>query len=540
MMPTHSSAAGRPIRILFWIVIITIYVLLRLNPVGIPLDRDEGIFGLIGSAILGGEWPYRDLIDHKPPLVFLIYSFCLWIFPPTAMGIHVFLHIYNFCTLCVLFAFSLRVSGRSAASWTAFAYAVFSINPMVQGFTASTEMFMLLPLCLSLLLAWMGTEDGKPQGIYLALSGVFAAAACWIKQPAFFSVLFTLTIIFYRLCFSRQNEWLFTPLIKALFFWGLGGLALSTIIVAPFAVAGLFEEFFYWSFLHNFYYANQLAWPVQLIMFSDGLVRVVANSPVMLALTCLCILVKSRDSDLPKAYWFLFLLLSALGVSLGYAYAHYYAQLLPAIALLVGLSSASLCRRFSQSWPKLLPATLAGLIVVGQVLPNLGYHLLITPERYSRHFFGINPFPESVEIAKFLNSRTMDDDSIFIFGSEPQILLLAERKSASAFGMIYPLMRRQYIDHQVYQNKTIEQIQTNKPAYIVWVMVPTSLLWDQEADLPILQFLNAYGEKNYRMDGLLLFNHQVQEWQWQPNVNMDTGRVDMATPHIALYKRISE
>jgi hypothetical protein len=84
------------------------------------------------------------MIDHKPPLVFLIYSFCLWLFPPTALGIHTFLHLYNFITLIVLFVFADRVLGRSAAYWATFSYAVFSINPMIQGFTASTDTLQVL------------------------------------------------------------------------------------------------------------------------------------------------------------------------------------------------------------------------------------------------------------------------------------------------------------------------------------------------------------------------------------------------------------
>ena len=79
--------------------IIFVYILLRINPIGIPLDRDEGVFGLIGRSILEGGVPYQEAIDHKPPMIFLIYAFALTIFPPTALGIHLFLHLYNFITL---------------------------------------------------------------------------------------------------------------------------------------------------------------------------------------------------------------------------------------------------------------------------------------------------------------------------------------------------------------------------------------------------------------------------------------------------------
>jgi hypothetical protein len=532
----YKPSHGRFALLLFWSAIVVVYILLRLNPAGIPLDRDEGIFGLVGRTILDGGWPYQDMIDHKPPLIFLIYSFCLWLFPPTALGVHGFLHLYNFITLCVLFCFADRAIGRLTACWTAFIYAVFSINPMVQGFTASTEMFMLLPLSLSLLLAWQGTETGRLRAIYLFLSGFSAAAACWIKQPAFFSALFSLIIIVYRLYSDRTSDWMI-PALQAVFLWLLGGTVLSAAIIAPFAAAGLFEDFFYWSFQHNLAYAGQLPWSFRLASFGDGLIKVVVNSPVIFALVCLGLFVQPRRIALPYGFWLLFLLLSALGCCLGYAYAHYYAQLLLALSLLAGLSSARLMQCFALTHPRAIPAALAGMILAGQILPNLNYHLAMSPEHYSRHFFGTNPFPESVEIASFLADRTREDDKIFIFGSEPQILLLAERDSASAFGMIYPLMSKQYRNHELFQQQAIQQIEAVEPAYLVYVMVPTSLLWDRKAELHILQYLNQYQKLHYDLDGLLLFNFETRAWEWQASVNLQSNGVPATPTYIALYRR---
>src|SRR2546430_16590114 len=53
--------------------------------------------------------------------------------------------------------------------------------------------------------------------------------------------------------------------------------------------------------------------------------------------------------------------------------------------------------------------------------------------------YGFNPFPESVALARLLRDHSTPDDRIFIFGSEPQILFYAGRRSASRYVFLYPL-----------------------------------------------------------------------------------------------------
>ena len=84
-----------------WIAICLVYILIRLNTVSIPLDRDEGIFGYAGQVILNNGLPYRDVFDHKPPVAFYLNALALLFVPPTSTGIHTFLHVYNFLTLIV-------------------------------------------------------------------------------------------------------------------------------------------------------------------------------------------------------------------------------------------------------------------------------------------------------------------------------------------------------------------------------------------------------------------------------------------------------
>ena len=143
----------------------------------------------MGQLIRDGGLPYRDGLDHKPPAAFYINALALQFVPCTARGIHVFLLIYNFLTLLCLFSIA-RIYFRSIAAglWCAFCFAVFSANPDIQGFTASTEMWALLPISASLLAAVVAIRRHKL--VYLLLSGAAGSIACWTKQTMAASILF--------------------------------------------------------------------------------------------------------------------------------------------------------------------------------------------------------------------------------------------------------------------------------------------------------------------------------------------------------------
>ena len=100
------------------------YITLRLNLIHIPIERDEGIFGYMGSAILNGDLPYKDYFDTKPPLIFYIYAFMLLFVPQDQIGIHTFLHIYNFFTLITIYYTSkVLFNDTKAGLFSAFTYA---------------------------------------------------------------------------------------------------------------------------------------------------------------------------------------------------------------------------------------------------------------------------------------------------------------------------------------------------------------------------------------------------------------------------------
>ncbi len=485
--------------ILFWALITVIYVLLRVHIVGVPLDRDEGAFGYIGQVIINHGVPYMDVFDHKPPLVFYVYAFALLIVPPTAAGIHLFLHAYNFLTIVSLFFLAKVYFGSdSAGLWTALIYAVFSASPAIQGLTASAEMFMLLPITLSLLLAVLSV---RRKSLSLAFaSGIFSALAFWMKQTAAFGGLFVFLYLTAGLLSRGNGEGETRRIsIRMMLAWLAGGAFVSLGVTVYFYWKGVFREFFYWSFIHNIYYAERVdaALNFQILLLrvkdvlKDGFVPVAAG---------ICYGVYSIARRDRRGYFTVsFVLFSLLGAVPGFAYKHYFAQIAPSVALAGGFAAWDLIGKMRPQIRNLATFLSAAAVILLPVGVNTQYFLGKNPDDVSRAMFGYNPFPESRTLADYIARRTKPDDRIFIFGSEPQILLYADRKSSVSSVMLYPLMS-DYPKNREFQEMAWDEIVRTRPTYIVYVDLNSSIGWDEKADPLILRRLDQLVAAEYHPD----------------------------------------
>ena len=487
---------------LFWAgvaLIALVYGLLRIHALAIPLDRDEGAFGYIGQRILEGGLPYRDGIDHKPPGVFYLYALGLSMVPATASGIHAFLHAYNFLTLAVvMLLLRERFHSRTAVLGGGFCYALFSASPAIQGFTASSEMFMLLPIASCLLLAVAGARRGRWE--LLLLSGAAGGAAFWIKQTSLTAVAFAPLFLMLRSYLDEGTpaDRILSRRLLDLSAWLGGAAAVSAIVMARFYSAGLFQEFLYWSFTHNVVYTGQVPFSQTLSGLGSAIGGILRGDFPMIVLGLAAVGWGFRSHKTGSAFVLGFLLCSAAGTLPGLAYRHYFAQIAPAVAVAAGWGLSLLAAQF-----RLRTAlAAAALLAVPPLAVHADYFVKGTPAEISRTYFGLNPFPESEELAAYLASRTAPQDRIFIFGSEPQILLEAGRRSATPMIMAYPLTRvfPRYLE---FQERVWRDVEANRPAYIVLVNIPTSTLWDGKARLEILQKLDSLIQSDYRIEAVL-------------------------------------
>ncbi|MBI5078715.1 glycosyltransferase family 39 protein, partial [Candidatus Saganbacteria bacterium] len=115
-----------------------------------PLERDEGLYGYMGQRILAGELPYRDVFDHKPPAVYYIYAGIIKVFGSSLFSIRAAAAVYSLFTTAAIFGVGFLLMGLNGGLLSAFLYALFSGGPLIQGASANTEAFMVLPMVLAL------------------------------------------------------------------------------------------------------------------------------------------------------------------------------------------------------------------------------------------------------------------------------------------------------------------------------------------------------------------------------------------------------
>ena len=111
---------------------------------------------------------------------------------------------------------------------------------------------------------------------------------------------------------------------------------------------------------------------------------------------------------------------------------------------------------------------MAMLTLFVTVLVNQDYLLHSSPNEVLRSTYGINPFSEAVEIGRWLNENTEEDEQIAVIGSEPQIYFYAKRRSATGYIYTYPLMEDQPKARDM-QREMAAEIEAAAPRYLVYV-----------------------------------------------------------------------
>jgi hypothetical protein len=108
----------------------------------------------------------------------------------------------------------------------------------------------------------------------------------------------------------------------------------------------------------------------------------------------------------------------------------------------------------------------------------------------SRDRYSPNPFPESPEIARYIEANSAADDRIAVLGSEPQLFFYSKRKSATGHIYIYGLMEDQpYAD--LMQQEMIADIEAARPLYLVFVRVNYSWGFDDKSPKRLFRWADA-------------------------------------------------
>ncbi|HTR43859.1 MAG TPA: hypothetical protein VMH87_19790, partial [Pseudomonadales bacterium] len=296
-------------------------------------------------------------------------------------------------------------------------------------------------------------------------------------------------------------------------------------------MAGVFPQFWFWTFTYIREYASAVGFgngvrnaytTLAGIFHATSLIYLMAG----IGLGCLCF--KGTESN-KRIFLGSFLVFSAFAVCPDFYFRkHYFIVLAPAIALLAGVAVSSVSRRLAQKFqrPWLLHVffLLGAMACMQSLVVDQAVLFSLSPREACRAVYGINPFPEAIDIAKYIEENSGKDQRVFVLGDEPEIYFYSHRLSANT--QIYP---SQTMDPRPYarkmQERMISEVEQNPPEFLVYCSIYNSLLQKPNSDPTLTDWAKKYVKENMQLTGIVQFTSPATtESSWGPEVATATRK----------------
>jgi 4-amino-4-deoxy-L-arabinose transferase-like glycosyltransferase len=185
-----------------------------------PFGRDQGLYYYVGREwVLRGSIPYRDVLDHKTPGIYILHAACVLVFGEKLWGIRL-LEIVAVVLIGVVAA-SLATPRGTAALRGLRGFAVLAASVLYFGFfdfreTGEGEIWVALFGIAACMFVRRGVNDHRA-----ALAcGVLSGASAMMKPSAIFFIAVALALLLRRVLASREG-W-FSRAVRAAAIFGAG------------------------------------------------------------------------------------------------------------------------------------------------------------------------------------------------------------------------------------------------------------------------------------------------------------------------------
>lgn len=486
-------------------VIILFTSTIRIRLLQIPLERDEGEFAYMGQLMLQGIPPYHIAYNMKLPGIYAAYALIMAIFGQTIAGVHIGLLLSNALAVVILFFLARRLFDPVAAVGASASYALLSLSPGVLGTSAHATQF-IVPLALgATLLLLQAIDSGKYRPLFI--SGLLFGLAFLMKQHAIFFAVFAWV---YLLWIESRTR----PLSAKRIFKRSACLVIASAI--PFVISclllyasGSFANFWFWTFSYGRRYVSEI--PLSAAARHLGQTAPIVIKPGLwiwiMAGIGLTAVFWNKAARSKWQFLVGMVLFSFLTICPGFYFrTHYYITMLPIIAILAGLAMSAMMQLLSgrRMHPaiQILPVLIMATALLHLIVQCREFFFLADPVRACRMMYGTSPFPESLEIARYIREHTTSNDKIAVFGSEPQIFFYANRKSATGYIYVYPLTEPHDLASKM-QSDMIREIEGARPRYVVLVNIDTSWFQSEVFDPALFRWAEHYFGNQYRVAGLV-------------------------------------
>ncbi len=521
-----------------WLVVLLVLLFvgfIRVRLLNMPLERDEGEYAYAGQLILQGIPTYDLAFNMKLPGTYFAYALGMAIFGETPAGIHLTLIVVNSLTIIFVFLLARNLFGVAAGLVACASYAIMSVSTTVLGLAAHANHFVVLCAVPATLLLLRADDNRSIRALFF--SGLLFGLAFMMKQQGMVFILFGGIFLLWR---AIEEKSLFTrDFLRR-------GMVFLTGAVFPFGtfclvriVCGDFQRFWFWTVDYARWYATALPFQEGIAQLCKHLQQTffISLGFWFLAATGLLLAAFNKHLRKPAAIVVVFWLCSFLGTAAGlYFRGHYFILVLPAFAILMGMSVAAwqdvLRLPVLQNVFQSLPLIFFGLLIYWAVFYQAQFFFQLTPLQVVQSIYAENPFPEAVTVGDYLRAHSSPRATIAVVGSEPEIYFYAHRHSATGYIYTYPLMEPQ--PHALdMQHEMIQEIETNRPEYLVFVNNALSWIRYPHSNLLIYDWATQYADHFYQQIGVVRSVHGRIVAVWGPAAE----KADITNQCLVVYQR---
>ena len=423
---------------------------------------DSSVFAYIGWAMKHGLMPYRDVWDHKGPLLYYLQYAGMSLRSTSTFGIG----LLEVIALAFAFFFIYRVIASFASRFVVLAIAAFSIA-FITHFNVGGNMcesWALLPLAAAHYASWRWSQRIS-RGWCAAVIGVAFACIFWIRPNMAAYPAIAMLVLLYA---SAKTEGL-TTATKQLMLGCVAALGLTASVLVPLYRWGVFPEFVAAYFGYNAAYSKALSIAGRYVHTSQLLILLFGTAIAILGAAGWIVVAKesSRKEEvaggpqwlyLQTLLWSLPFELAAASLS-GRDYPHYLLPLFPTLVVLAAWFLSEL-----ENQTKAMPARPVLTALLVGLLP-------FTLLAYSGDFSHSTAPPNSayLTVVRFIQRATTPADRIMVVGETETgyIALMAQRLPASRFVYQLPLIDANNPVAGVQRRQFMCDIAQNRPAIIV-------------------------------------------------------------------------
>jgi hypothetical protein len=449
----------------FFLLLALIFVILRLPSLFEPnWYGDEGVYLTLGQAIRKGLVLYNQIHDNKPPTLYYMAAVA-----QTVFGFRLLLAIWMVPTVYVFHQLSRKLLTSRLARWATLFFLIITSIPLFEGNIANSEIFMLLPTIIGVLLIFQSISFSS-----VIASGLLLGFAFTLKVPAALEFGFLFVWIFLISCHFNLRLIKWKPTIIKLLVFSFSFALPFLLYALYFYLLGAFNNFLFAAVLQNFGYLSSWATGSQSApVTSGGLLGRGVILAVFWLFVYFCTVKKIISPAIAfVSFWFSATVFAALLSARPYP--HYLIQVIPSLTLLIFLIFTGHVKNIIRGGLVVLALFLVFIFFHYQfyVYPVYSYyrnfygHLTTLNSPDYRSFFG-SEVNNTYAIASYIKTNTSPAEKIFVWGDNPFIYVLSDRLPVGRFTVAYHIA-----DFNQYQ-VVADQLRIDFPEFIVYYPQPS-------------------------------------------------------------------